>query len=143
MGAGRILVAGLAILALLGLIAFGAFALVKSLTPDDPAAGRPARTAAGATPSGARGTEPVPTITIECLAQVCPVFLRVPGGDVLVDRDLARGEHAAYYEPRIDVVLNDAAAVRVLVNGEERERGGKGERQTFTVARTSPRPTPG
>lgn len=152
-GLGRILVIGLPILALLALIAFGFLSVIGSLIPQDPAADGATATeqgegSAGEDPAGdpessaSRQAGNVPTIEIECLAQVCPVFLRVPGGDVLVDRDLERGEKATYYEPRIDVVLNDAGAVRVLVNGEERERGEEGERQTFTAERAGSSPSP-
>lgn len=152
-GLGRILVIGLPILALLALIAFGFLSVIGSLIPQGPGSDRAIATGQG---EGSAGDDPagdpepsvspqngrVPTIEIECLAQVCPVFLRVPGGDVLVDRDLERGEKATYYEPRIDVVLNDAGAVRVLVNGEERKRGEEGERQTFTVERAGSSPSP-
>jgi hypothetical protein len=185
-GATRLLLAGLAVLALLGLIAGGVWALMGSLDPDEPAAetasARPIESTetntsrtegSGSAPKGesakpdrekpddeqdddeqdeqsAKPSQPaakatpgsVPTIYVECLAELCPVFLRIPGGDILVDRDLTRGEKATYFEPRIDVVLGDAATVRVLVNGEERKRGGEGERQTFTVSRPSPSPTP-
>lgn len=182
MGATRLLLAGLAVLVVLGLISVGVWALIGSLSPDDPAAGpvtagnptrssepsepgtdsaetdspatdspRPDSTGTDATgeprPSAPSSSPPapaagsVPTVYVECLAELCPVFLRVPGGDVLVDRDLTRGEKATYFEPRVDVVLGDAATVRVIVNGEERERGEEGERQTFTAARPTPRPS--
>ena len=155
-GVSRILVVGLPVLALLALIAFGFASVIGSLIPRNSGVTRASTEPAGAgstgdsagdstgdpEPSASRQADSVPTIVVECLAQVCPVFLRVPGGDVLVDRDLERGERAAYYEPRIDVVLNDAGAVRVIVNGVERRRGEQGERQTFTVERATPSPSP-
>lgn len=147
-GAGRILVTGSAVLALLGLIVFGIFALIGSLNPDDAVVAGVADatvdpSAGGDPPRPSDPPDTVPTVYLECLAAVCPVFLRVPGGDVLVDRDLTRGEVATYYEPKIDVVLSDAASVRVLVNGKPREPGEKGERQTFTAVRPTPSPSPG
>lgn len=174
-GATRLLLAGLAILVVLGLISAGVWSLIGSLSPDDPPAGpstaqnatespepspsektspeagtaatgsaRPRSTGEDASPrASAAPVTPgaVPTVYVECLAEICPVFLRVPGGDVLVDRDLTRGEKATYFEPRVDVVLGDGATVRVLVNGEERKRGEEGERQTFTAIRPTPAPS--
>ncbi len=174
-GATRLLLAGLAILVVLGLISAGVWSLIGSLSPDDPPAGpsttqnatkspepspseetspeagtaatgsaRPRSTGEDASPrASAAPVTPgaVPPGYVECLAEICPVFLRVPGGDVLVDRDLTRGEKATYFEPRVDVVLGDAATVRVLVNGEERKRGEEGERQTFTATRPTPAPS--
>ncbi|GGM68691.1 hypothetical protein GCM10010106_13510 [Thermopolyspora flexuosa] len=144
---------GAAVCALLGIVAVGVFALIASLDSGDPGpdraasaaattpAGEPGADGAGQGPSG-RGGDAVPTVVIECLEENCPVFLRIPGGDVLVDRELRAGETATYYEPRIHVVLYDAGSVRVVVNGEERERGAKGERRTFTVSRPTPSPSP-
>ncbi|MEV5411962.1 hypothetical protein AB0K60_24375 [Thermopolyspora sp. NPDC052614] len=177
-GATRLLLAGLAILAVLGLISVGVWSLIGSLTPDDASAGlstaedatqspeanspgadsskdAPDEADATATGSASPAEEDenpqasgapvppgsIPTVYLECLAEICPVFLRIPGGDVLIDRDLTRGEKATYFEPRIDVVLGDAATVRVFVNGEERKRGEEGERQTFTASRPTPTPS--
>ena len=148
------LVVGAAVCALLGIVAVGVFALIASLDSGDPgrrAGGERGRHDPGREPGrGRRGPEAVrrggdavPTVVIECLEENCPVFLRVPGGDVLVDRELRAGETATYYEPRIDVVLYDAGSVRVAGQrqgaGTRRERG---ERRTFTGAAPRPSPSP-
>lgn len=76
----------------------------------------------------------VPTVRIECIAETCPlVTVRVPGGDVLLYRDMARGEEVSYFEPELDVVLSDAATVRVTENGELRPQGAPGKREAFTA----------
>ncbi|MEZ0076582.1 hypothetical protein [Planotetraspora sp. GP83] len=145
LGIARLALVGLAVLLLLALVVVGAKALFTSLgtevapTPGasasapaapaaPPATGSPGNTAQ---PSGTR----VPTVQFICQADICPVFVRVPGGDVLMDRDLSRGEQASYFEPELDVVLDDAGTVQVLENGKPRPAGQPGERQTFSVKR--------
>ncbi|MCT9932308.1 hypothetical protein N5079_19075 [Planotetraspora sp. A-T 1434] len=148
LGIARLALVGLAVLLLLALVVVGAKALFTSLGTDGaptPGASASAPAAPGATgntgntgnqgntaqPSGAR----VPTVQFICQADICPVFVRVPGGDVLMDRDLSRGEQASYFEPELDVVLDDAGTVEVLENGKPRPAGQPGERQTFSVKR--------
>lgn len=89
------------------------------------------------TPSAVPTTSgPPPTILVECLQGECgTVFIRIPGGDVLFDRELVAGERVAFTEERLDVVLGDSAAVRVEVNGRLRRPEGPGGRETFTVTR--------
>nr|BFE85364.1 hypothetical protein GCM10020093_079650 [Planobispora longispora] len=45
------------------------------------------------------------------------------------------GEQAQSFDDKVDVVLTDASAVRVRVNGAEHPPGKVGERQEFTVPR--------
>lgn len=125
------LLIGLAILAFCALLGIGGLALFASLD-----GGSSLAPSATATPEGTpRTTSAVPpTILIECRQTRCGrVFVRIPGGDVLLDRELARGERAAFDEERLDVVLDDAATVRVEVNG--RLRRPEAGRQAFTVTR--------
>ncbi|MER5624682.1 hypothetical protein [Streptosporangium sp. NPDC002544] len=137
MGIARLVLAGLAALALVVLIVVGVLSLIGSL-------GSGAETAPPATttsPADASSTasataERVPTVLVECLREHCPtVFLKVTGGDVLLDREMAKGEQFQSFDPKVDVVLADSAAVRVQVNGTVRAPGGAGERQEFTVSR--------
>ncbi|OUC80182.1 hypothetical protein CA984_42680, partial [Streptosporangium minutum] len=80
--------------------------------------------------------ERIPTVRVQCLQEHCPkVFLKVAGGDVLLDREMAGDEQAQSFDAKVDVVLADSAAVRVEVNGEVRPPGKAGERQEFTVSR--------
>ncbi|SDQ71752.1 hypothetical protein SAMN04489764_1832 [Thermostaphylospora chromogena] len=128
------LLIGLAILGFLALLVIGGLALFASLD-----GGSPPAPSATPTPEGAPRTSPAapPTILIECRQTRCGrVFVRIPGGDVLLDRELARGERAAFDEERLDVVLDDAATVRVEVNG--RLRRPEAGREAFTVTREEP-----
>jgi hypothetical protein len=79
---------------------------------------------------------PVPmTLTLTVTGPKCQVFVRVPGGDILVNRSLTRGESLRFDEPRLSVVVDDGSAARIAVNGELRPPGKPGQRLTFTVAK--------
>ncbi|GLW21671.1 hypothetical protein Mame01_17140 [Microbispora amethystogenes] len=90
------------------------------------------------TPSATRSAR-VPTLTIRCDLSRCPVFVREPGGEVLIDRDLSKNESRSFFSKELDVVLDDAGAVTVIENGKRRELAHHhGERQAFSVRRTVP-----
>lgn len=139
MGLARLALLVVAALAVVALLFVGGRALLGVLgdTAGETARGRSspapdegAETDAETPSAGAR----VPTVRIECIAETCPlVTVRVPGGDVLLYRDMARGEEVSYFEPELDVVLTDAATVRVTENGELRPQGAPGEREAFTA----------
>jgi hypothetical protein len=135
LGIARLALAGLAVVVLLALIGVGAKALISSLSSNDtPVPGAPP--ASSAPPASQQpSAEKVPTVQVVCQADVCPVFVRVPGGDVLIDRDMARGEQASYFNPELDVVLGDAGTVQVFENGTARPAGQQGEREAFKVTR--------
>ena len=89
----------------------------------DPAPARPVSSTAAA------------TVTLTVTGSQCQVFIRVPGGDILVNRSLARGQSVRFYDPRLTVVLSDAGAVQVYVNGRPRPTGAPGQRAAFTAVR--------
>ncbi|WP_405393372.1 protein kinase domain-containing protein [Microbispora hainanensis] len=80
-----------------------------------------------------------PTLRIKCVSDKCPVFVAVPGGEVLIDRDLTKNEDLTYFDKELDVVLTDASTVDVYENGKKRAKGKEGEIQSFSVARTTPK----
>ncbi|ACZ83424.1 hypothetical protein [Streptosporangium roseum] len=134
MGIARLALAGLAVLVAVALIVVGAFSLVGALNPDPGPAAPSTPAAAPSVPSAT--PEQIPTVRVQCLQEHCPkVFLKVAGGDVLLDREMARDEQAQSFDAKVDVVLADSAAVRVEVNGEVRPPGKAGERQEFTASR--------
>ncbi|WP_182881975.1 MULTISPECIES: hypothetical protein [unclassified Microbispora] len=137
LGIARLALVGLAVVLLLAVIVIGGRALFSTFgsgQSGDPAA--VASSSPAARPSAAASPPSVPTVRVVCQADRCPVFVRVPGGDVLVDRDLARGEQASYFDPELDVVLDDASTVEVFTNGAARSPGPPGERQAFSVRRS-------
>jgi hypothetical protein len=140
MGIARLVLVGLAVLVVVALIVFGVLSLIGSLGSDAETVPSPApsvtASSVAASPSPSAGSERVPTVLVECLRDRCPtVFLKVTGGDVLLDREMDRGEQFQSFDPKVDVVLADSAAVRVQVNGAVRSPGKAGERQEFTVSR--------
>ncbi|YCK33158.1 hypothetical protein ACNF49_03345 [Actinomadura sp. ATCC 39365] len=140
MGIARSALVVLAVGAVVTLVVVGVRALIDSFgsQPERPASTAASTTALTAMPTGTgavRASEGrVPTVRIECVAEVCPtVTVRVPGGDVLQHREMSRGEEVSYFEPELDVVLGDAGTVRVTENGSPRAPGGQGARAAFTV----------
>ncbi|KAB8185914.1 hypothetical protein [Microbispora catharanthi] len=139
LGIARLALVGLAAVLLLAVIVVGARALLSTFGSEEPASGAASTPSArpSAEPSAEPSTPRVPTVRVVCRADRCPVFVRVPGGDVLIDRDLARGEQASYFQPELDVVLDDASTVEVFENGTARSPGPAGERQAFSVKRSA------
>ncbi|MEV4293524.1 hypothetical protein [Microbispora rosea] len=139
LGIARLALVGLVAVLLLAVIVVGARALLSTFGSEEPASTSSARPSAtpSAEPSAEPATPRVPTVRVVCRADRCPVFVRVPGGDVLIDRDLARGEEASYFQPELDVVLDDASTVQIFENGTVRSPGPAGERQAFSVKRSA------
>ncbi|MEV2269279.1 DUF4115 domain-containing protein [Nonomuraea africana] len=134
MGVARLALIGLGVALLVALVLLGGRALVGILSTEGTA---PTPTA---TPS-APATGKAPTLRITCVAEVCPaVLVRVPGGDVLNDRDLTSGEEIVFYQPELDVAIDDTSTVEVTVNGVPRPKGQPGRQETFTVSRPTPGP---
>ncbi|MEU7909680.1 hypothetical protein [Microbispora bryophytorum] len=139
LGIARLALVGLAAVLLLAVIVVGARALLSTFGSEEPGSG--VASTPSAQPSAGSSTGPstprAPTVRVVCRAERCPVFVRVPGGDVLIDRDLTRGEEASYFQPELDVVLDDASTVQVFENGTVRSPGPAGERQAFSVKRSA------
>ena len=76
------------------------------------------------------------TLAITVTGPKCQVFVRVPNGDILVNRVLLQGQSVRFTEPQLGVVLGDTTAVSVYVNGRLRPPGKAGERVAFTAVRS-------
>ncbi|MDP9847504.1 hypothetical protein [Streptosporangium lutulentum] len=143
MGVARLVLAGLAVLALVALIVVGALSLIGALDPPPESAALPAPATSSPPAAAPTTTAPkpsasgrVPTVLIQCARERCPaVFLKVVGGDVLLNRELVKDEQVQSFDSKVDVVLADSTAVHVRVNGTVRPPGKPGERQEFTVSR--------
>ncbi|MEV0408621.1 RodZ domain-containing protein [Actinoallomurus sp. NPDC050550] len=91
------------------------------------------------TPTRARpttATAPAATLTLMVTGPRCQVFVGVPGGDILVNRTLVHGQSVRFEDPRLNVVLGDAGAVQVYVNGVRRPPDEPGRRVEFTAVRS-------
>jgi hypothetical protein len=149
LGHGRYVIAVGAIVLLLVLIGVAVFALRNALTtkPSSPnSAGTPtSQTRAatgGASGSGNKSKPPAspttvpqaaPTLQLNVTGGSSRVFVRIPGGDVLLDDTLAHGRHAEFDQSALDVVIYDGGAVQVTVNGKQRPIGKSGQRVQFTA----------
>ncbi|MFE3449790.1 hypothetical protein ACFXJ8_12735 [Nonomuraea sp. NPDC059194] len=136
MGMARLALIGLGAVLLVAAVVVGARALMGVLSAADPAP------VVSATPkASATAAERVPTLSVVCRAQTCPlVLVRVPGGDVLNDRDLSSGEEISFFDAELDVAVEDAGTVDITVNGTPRPTGKAGQRETFSVTRSDPDP---
>lgn len=111
------------IVILVATIAFAAHSIVaRSARP------HPARQVGSTTSS-------TPTLDLTVTGIHCRVLVRVPDGAVLLNRDLRQGQAVRFNDPQLDVVLADAGAARVLVNGQPRPLGQAGDRAEFLAVR--------
>lgn len=111
------------IAALMGAAAFAGYEVWLSTRDPAPA---PARQV---------GSVATVTLTITVTGAQCQVFVGVPGGDILVNRTLVHGQSVRFDDPRLNVVLSDAGAVQVSINGKPRPAGASGQRAEFTAVK--------
>ena len=74
-----------------------------------------------------------PTLQLSVTGARSRVFVRIPGGDVLLDDTLTRGRHAEFDQNELDVVVYDGGAVQITVNGKRRPMASSGQRVQFTA----------
>jgi hypothetical protein len=125
----RIFLALLAIAVLICVAAFAAYQIwdQSRTRPSDHPPVRHGRSTASAVPVSAL------TLSVTVTGPKCQVFVRVPGGDILVNRSLVRGQSVRFEERQLSVVLGDASAAQVYVNGRLRPAGKAGQRVAFTA----------
>jgi hypothetical protein len=63
------------------------------------------------------------------------VTVRAPGGHLFLTKALHKGDHRTFDQKTLVVVLGNAAAVDVRINGKLRPRGGRGQVVRFVAAR--------
>jgi hypothetical protein len=124
---GRFFLALLAMIVLLGAAAFAAYRIWDHGREHAPV--RHGRPAASATPAASV------TLTVTVTGAECQVFVRVPGGDILVNRSLVRGQSVRFDEQNLSVVLGDGSAAQVYVNGKLRPPGKAGQRVAFVATK--------
>lgn len=73
------------------------------------------------------------TLYIRVTGESSDVLVRIPGGKVLLDTTMVRGQHVSYAEPKMDVTLGEPSAVEVYVNGDPRDVSGEESGYTFTA----------
>jgi hypothetical protein len=104
----------------------------SSATPAD-------SSSSSATPAGSPSASPSPTkrpLTLDLrLTGDSYVMVRVPGGHTFLDKVLHKGDHRSFAQRTLVVVLGNAAAVEVRVNGKLLPRGGRGQVASFVAKR--------
>jgi hypothetical protein len=63
------------------------------------------------------------------------VTVRAPGGHMFLAKLMHKGDHRSFDNKTLVVVLGNAAAVEVRVNGKLRPRGGRGQVARFVAQR--------
>ncbi|WP_018654475.1 hypothetical protein [Actinomadura flavalba] len=120
----------------LALLVVGGLALVNALTSSDtqgpPGAQSPTPTSTGGSSERPTSTAATPLV-IQAVGGSTLVTITVPGSnDVVFRGTLYAGEGRQYDQAPLNVVANDAGAVRVTIYGKVEERAG-GQRGTWFV----------
>ncbi|SIO86099.1 hypothetical protein BQ8420_10280 [Nocardiopsis sp. JB363] len=72
---------------------------------------------------------------IRVVGESSDVFVRVPGGDVLLDQELQQGNSVHYPDNAqgLEVTIGDPSAVEVYVNGVEQDVSDRDPDHGFTL----------
>jgi hypothetical protein len=84
---------------------------------------------------GAATAMPMPPTVEFRLVGTSWVEVRGPNGEVLTTGICRKGDHAEFRQSRVQVVVGNAAAVRLTANGMPVELGGPGQVRVLTVTR--------
>ena len=116
---------------LVTLVALGGYFLYRSLPGTDTSV------SANASEAAAEGVDAdeMGVLHIQVVGESTDVFVRVPGGDVLLDQELSQGSSVSYPDNTngLEVTVADPAAVEVYVNGEQRDISGHESNYSFTL----------
>ncbi|MDQ1619127.1 MAG: hypothetical protein QOE19_1696 [Actinomycetota bacterium] len=96
-------------------------------------AAKPSATASTATPPPPKTKRP-PTLTLR-MTGTSYVTVRQANGRTLTSKIYRKGQRKTFDQKYLRVIIGNAAAVHVTVNGKPREAGRKGEVETFTARR--------
>ncbi|MFD6948968.1 hypothetical protein A6A08_03000 [Nocardiopsis sp. TSRI0078] len=118
-----------AVVLLVTLLALGGFFLYRSLPGTNVSAN------ASGTASEAPDTENMGVLYIRVIGESSEVFVRIPGGDVLMDQEMSQGQSVNYNraDEGLEVTIGDPSAVEVFVNGERRDISDEGADYGFTI----------
>ncbi|HLU99115.1 MAG TPA: DUF4115 domain-containing protein [Thermobifida alba] len=130
-GIGQALAIAGAIALLVILIVLGGYFFYRSL-PGNSDVLVPSESGSLAEPSQPAAEEQK-VLHIRVVGESSDVLVRVPGGEVLIDTTMTRGEYVSYDKPRMDVTLGTPSAVEVHVNGEPKDVSGEEPGYTFTA----------
>lgn len=119
-----------AVVLLVALVALGGYFLYQSL-PDGEGV------SVNASEAAAESVDPADmgVLHIRVVGESSDVFVRVPGGDVLLDQELTQGSSVTYpdNDEGLEVTIGDPTAVEVHVNGAPRDVSDRSPGHTFTL----------
>ncbi|MEU3019861.1 MULTISPECIES: RodZ domain-containing protein [unclassified Nocardiopsis] len=120
-----------AVALLVALVALGGYFLYQSLP------GNGASASVNASEAAAESVDPddMGALYIRVVGESSDVFVRVPGGDVLLDQELTQGSSVTYpdNEAGLEVTIGDPTAVEVYVNGGLRDVSDRSPGHSFTL----------
>ena len=121
-----------AVALLVTLVALGGYFLYRSL----PGTGGSVSANASEAAAEPVDSDEMGVLYIRVVGESSNVFVRVPGGDVLMDQELSQGNSVHYRENTegLEVTLGDPGAVEVYVNGTERDVSDRESGHSFTLA---------
>lgn len=118
-----------AVVLLVTLLALGGFFLYRSLPGTSVSAN------ASGTAAESEDPENMGALYIRVVGESSDVFVRVPGGDVLMDQNMSRGQSVNYAEAGegLEVTLGDPGAVEVFVHGDQHDVADEEPGYSFAV----------
>lgn len=120
-----------AVVLLVAMVALGGYFLYQSLPSNA------SSVSVNASEAAAQSVDPddMGVLHIRVVGQSSDVFVRVPGGDVLLDQELAQGSSVTYpdNDQGLEVSIGDPTAVEVHVNGVQRDVSDRAPGHSFTL----------
>ncbi|WP_117198401.1 RodZ domain-containing protein [Nocardiopsis sp. TNDT3] len=118
-----------AVVLLVTLLALGGFFLYRSLPGTS--------VSATASETAGESTEPsnMGVLYVRVVGESSDVFVRIPGGDVLMDQNMSQGQSVNYATAAegLEVTIGAPAAVEVFVDGDERDISDREPGFSFTI----------
>ncbi|WP_087097713.1 RodZ domain-containing protein [Nocardiopsis sp. JB363] len=120
-----------AVLLLVTLVALGGYFLYRSL----PGTGTGVSANASEAAAEPVASDDMGALYIRVVGESSDVFVRVPGGDVLLDQELQQGNSVHYPDNAqgLEVTIGDPSAVEVYVNGVEQDVSDRDPDHGFTL----------
>ncbi|MFI0450998.1 serine/threonine-protein kinase [Actinomadura sp. 6N118] len=128
------------IAAILASCGIGATALIVGMDRESPG---PSPTAPSSSSTGNPAAAPPGVgsnaLVIRALTETCRIFVSVPGQsiNVLANETLVKGDTRQYDQPQLNVVLHDAAACEIWINGAQQPPGRAGTTHRFPVKKAT------
>jgi hypothetical protein len=120
-----------AVLLLVTLVALGGYFLYRAIP------GTGTSVSANASEASTEGVDAdeMGVLHIRVVGESSKVFVRVPGGDVLLDQELIQGSSVDYPDNAngLEVTIGDPTAVEVYVNGTQRDLSDTEPEHAFTL----------